>query len=367
MKYLSFLIKPASSICNLRCRYCFYEDESEKRAIKSMGIMTEQTAEKIILKAFEEIEPGGSISFMFQGGEPTLAGLDFYKRFLSLEKIYGRPDVHVSHAIQTNAMTITREWAEFFQKYNFLVGISLDGIQLIHDQNRVDVSGKGTWHHVISSLKLLEEYQLDINILCVVTAQTVDHTEAVWKTLSGLENHPLQFIPCLDPIESPRGNCQYSLTPKLYKDFLVRLFDCWYSDWKEGTYTSVRLFDDYLRILMGSSPSCCAASGTCGHYLVVEGDGSLYPCDFYVLDQWYMGNIHNCTIQEALNSTPSKKFVADGRKRPESCKKCKYLQICRGGCKRDWTDAHSNYYCSAYREFFDYALLKLQSIARNCI
>lgn len=364
MRSLTFLIKPASSLCNMRCRYCFYEDISHNRAQKQMGIMTETTAERLISEAFRAIAPGGMITFLFQGGEPTLAGLDFFRRFLALEKKYAKADIHCHHAIQTNGFCLTEEWCAFFREHHFLVGLSIDGTQAIHDSLRPDASGNGTWEKTVFALQLLDRFQVETNILCVVTAQVAKKAAQVYGSLTALGRHPMQFIPCLDPMEAERGTEFYSLKPDAYGKFLCSLFDCWYRDWKSGRYVSIRTFDDYLRILMRTSPSTCAASGACGSYLVAEGDGSLYPCDFYVLDQWRIGNIMEMGIQEALASPVSVRFVQEGAKPPESCRLCRYFPICRGGCRRDRTQQQTNYYCTSFQTFFAYSLPRLQEMAR---
>lgn len=364
MKSLTFLIKPASSLCNMRCRYCFYEDIADNRTQKHMGIMSDNTAERIISEAFRLVSPGGMITFMFQGGEPTLAGLDFFRNFLALEEKYAKAGVYCHHAIQTNGFCLTEEWAQFFREHKFLVGLSMDGTQAIHDNFRIDAAGHGTWEKTTKALNLLDQFQVETNILCVVTGQVAKKASQVYRALTQLGRHPMQFIPCLDPIEAERGKEFYSLKPDAYGKFLCNLFDCWYRDWKAGNYVSIRLFDDYLRILMRMNPSTCAAGGACGSYLVVEGDGSLYPCDFYVLDNWKIGNIMEMDVQEALASSASIRFVQEGTHRPEQCKSCRYFPICRGGCKRDWTQEHKNYYCTSFKTFFDYSLSRLQEMAR---
>ena len=364
MKSVTFLIKPASSLCDMRCRYCFYHDISDIREVRSMGIMAEDTAGALIRAAFAAVEPGGFVQFTFQGGEPTLAGLDFFRSFLALEERCRPRDVQVGHAIQTNGLHIDEEWARFLRQHRFLVGVSIDGNQAIHDAHRVDAAGKGTWDRVTAALALLDRHGVETNLLCVVSAVVAKNPQKVYASLRKLGGHPLQFIPCLDPMEASRGGESYSLKPEAYGRFLCGLFDCWYRDWKAGNYVSIRTFDDYLRILMGMPPSTCAASGSCGSYLVVEGDGSLYPCDFYVLDQWKIGNIRDMTVQEALNSPASRKFLEDGARRPEDCRNCPWLALCRGGCKRDWTQQRKNYYCSSFQTFFGYALPRLREMAR---
>lgn len=367
MNSLTFLIKPASSLCNMRCKYCFYEDIADNRVQKSMGMMTEDTAERIIREAFRLVSPGGSISFLFQGGEPTLAGLDFFQNFLALERKYAKPGVHCHHAMQTNGFRLDAQWAAFFREHQFLLGISMDGTQAIHDSLRIDATGAGTWEKTTAALRLLEQFHVETNILCVVTAQVAKKPHQVYKSLAQLGAHPVQFIPCLDPMENIRGSEFYSLTPEAYGKFLCGLFDCWYRDWKAGNYISIRTFDDYLRLLMRLPPSSCAASGACGSYLVVEGDGSLYPCDFYVLDEWKIGNIRDMHVEEALKNPVSLRFIREGAVRPESCGSCRYFPICRGGCKRDWTQQHTNYYCTSFKTFFDYSLPRLQEMARAAL
>lgn len=366
MKQLTFLVKPASSLCDLRCRYCFYEDISRCRKMKSMGIMKQETVESLLRAAAAECQVGDTIQVTFQGGEPTLAGLEFFQAFVGLEKKFIPSGVAIHHSIQTNGMAVDKAWAQFYKDNQVLVGLSLDGAREFHDPLRVDSQGKGTWKRAVESLALLDKAGVETNLLCVVTNQMARSPQKVYQSLKKLGNHPLQFIPCLDPLEVPRGSMPYSLSPQRYGRFLCGLFDCWYRDWQEGHYVSVRLFDDYLRILAGMLPSTCAASGACGSYLVVEGDGSLYPCDFFVLDEWYIGNIQEMGVKEAMCAPQSLRFLERGHIRPQACFTCPYASICRGGCPRDWTafgPQGENYYCPAFRQFFDYALPRLQQAA----
>lgn len=363
MSSVTFLVKPASGLCDLRCRYCFYRDISQLREVESAGMMQEDTARSLIKAGLEAAGAGGMVQFTFQGGEPTLAGLDFFRKFLEMEAEYRQSGQKIYHSLQTNGMTLDESWAAFLKKHQFLVGLSLDGNQAIHDSLRVTPGGTGTWQRVTDSLKLLDKYGVETSLLCVVTATVAKNPEKVYRTLQGLGNHPLQFIPCLDPMEEARGSEAYSLKPQVYGKFLCRLFDLWYRDWKEGRYTSIRTFDDYLRLLWGMPPSSCGASGRCGNYLVVEGDGSLYPCDFYVLDEWKLGNIRDTTVSQAMASPVNQRFRALREPMPEPCRSCPYLSLCRTGCLRDWTTARENYYCPSYRQFFGYALPRLREMA----
>lgn len=298
MKHNTFLVKPASSLCNLRCRYCFYDDVSNSRACKNMGLLSHEMAGELVEKAFAATEEGGSVHFLFQGGEPTLAGLDFFRFFLETERSMQR-NISVFHSIQTNGICLDEEWASFFKANSFLVGLSLDGTQENHDLYRLDAAGQGTWDKVTHALALLDVYRVETNLLCVVTGQLARKPQRAFKSLCELGQHNLQFIPCLDPLDTIGGQA-YSLTPELYGRFLCGVFDTWYQQLQRGNYISVRNFEDYLRILLGMPPTSCASSGSCGHYLAVEGDGSLYPCDFYVLDEWKLGNLSHCTVEGGI-------------------------------------------------------------------
>ena len=328
--------------------------------------MSLETARQLLQSGFDAVEPGGYIQILFQGGEPTLAGLDFFRGFLALEAELCPVDIRISHSIQTNGITLDEAWAKFFREHRFLVGLSLDGTRELHDKFRVDSQGKGSWNRVTRALTLLQRYQVETNLLCVVTGAMARSPQKVYQSLRKLGDHPLQFIPCLDPLDTQRGTMPHSLTAQGYGKFLCQLFDCWHQDLKNGTYVSIRNFDDYLRLMLGMPPGSCAASGACGSYLVAEGDGSLYPCDFFVLDQWCMGNISEISVTQALNSPKSLAFLEEGRSRPTACRTCPYVMLCRGGCKRDWIHSSvgaENYYCAAFRSFFDYALPRLQEAA----
>lgn len=365
MKNLDILIKPASGLCNMRCNYCFYDKLLSRSAEVRKSIMSEDVLEALIRKAFEEAEE--SISFTFQGGEPTLAGLEFFKYFTDCVKARCNPGMRVYFSIQTNGLLLNEQWCDFFLDHNFLVGLSIDGIPDLHDMNRIDMPGKGTYTRIAATYAMLQEKGVDTNILCVVTGQTALSSQAVYQGLKKLGCRYMQFIPCLDPPEKPRGCNPYSLTPDRYARFLKTVFDLWYRDWQDGNYYSVRLFDDYVRLAAGLTPATCATSGRCGLYAVAEADGSIFPCDFYVQDQWKLGNILEQPMRELLNGALSGAFIRESNIRPEACTACKYQKLCRGGCKRDWqlTGADlENYYCRAFRDFFDYAYDRLMLMGK---
>ena len=367
MRHISFLMKPASSLCNLRCRYCFYEDEAEHRAVKHMGVMTQETADALLSAAFAEIEPGGTVSFAFQGGEPTLAGLSFFRHFTGEARRLCPQRVRMDFSIQTNGMALDEQWAEFLRAEDFLVGLSIDGTKDLHELYRVDALGKGSWGRVTRALQLLQKAGVRVNALCVVTNQCARHPDQVWNSLRKLGLRFVQFIPCLDPLGEPRGQHSFSLQPETYGRFLCRCFDLWYRDWKRGDYCSVRLFEDHINLLLGEAPGTCATCGRCGSYFVVEGDGGVYPCDFYVLDRWRLGSLPAQTLSELDGGAVRAAFLDWGTQKPTECADCRWRLLCNGGCKRDWVEAPDgphNYYCEAFRALFAHAEPKMAEIAR---
>jgi len=367
MKYINFLIKPASSLCQLRCRYCFYEDIAENRAEGSMGMMTRETAQLLVDRAFEASERGGYVSFAFQGGEPTLAGLDFFRDFVAYVGEKCPPGVQTGFSIQTNGILVDDAWAKFFAQNGFLVGISMDGYKDLHDMNRVDAQGKATWNRVTKALEALKRNKAMYNALCVVTSACSRSPRKAYDGLKKLGVDYMQFISCLDPIGVERGSLAHSLTPDAYGKFLKQLFDVWFEDWRRGQYRSVRLFDDHVHMFTGRSAGTCSTCGRCGSYFVVEGDGGVYPCDFFVLDQWKMGTLQENTLEELANGDAAKKFLAWGLEKPEECAGCRWRSICNGGCKNDWyNDSEGkphNYFCESFKTYFEYAFPRLSTIA----
>lgn len=367
MKTVSLLIKPASGRCNLRCKYCFYEDVSEQRNCHDLGLMSEEILERMVSQAMETAEE--RVVFAFQGGEPMLRGLPFFQRFVELEEKYLRPSLQIEHAIQTNATLVDEEWAAFFRDHHFLVGVSLDGTRESHNMHRVDLKGKGSWDKCLRAAELLVKHGVEVNLLCVVTGQIARRAQAVYQNLKKLGFRYLQFIPCLDPLGEDRGNRPWSLRPERYVQFLCTLFDLWYRDWQVGDYVSIRLFDDYVHQLAGFGGGACATTGKCGEYFVVEGDGSVYPCDFFVLDEWRMGNLSETALDTLKDSPRATEFRCTGQGHPDECNDCPWLPLCNGGCRRDWVGQERNYHCAALKQFFEHAYPRLAQMAdleRQC-
>lgn len=367
MEFRSYLIKPASDLCNMRCRYCFYHDVAQNRTVQHMGRMTEAVADTLIAGAFDGAARDTTISFAFQGGEPTVRGLPYFRHFVEEVRRVNTRRLPVHFAIQTNGLALDEDWCRFLAENHFLVGVSIDGDKALHDAHRVDAQGDGTWNRVTANLRLLQKAGAEVNALCVVTRQCARSPQKVYRALQKLGLRYHQYIACLDPLEAQRGSLPFSLTPDAYGKFLCGLFDAWYRDWKAGTYTSIRYFEDLVHLLLGEPASTCATCGNCGAYCVAEGDGSVYPCDFFVLDQWRMGSVTEDGYDALLQAPAARRFLARGQERPLECQSCSYLRLCGGGCKRDWVEADGavhNYFCASFRALLSYALPRLTEIAR---
>lgn len=366
MPPLSLLIKPASGKCNLKCDYCFYMDEMAVRETADYGLMSEKTLEEMIKKAFDYAD--GHISFAFQGGEPTLVGLPFYKRFIELVQQYNTRKIIVNYAIQTNGTLLNEDWIKFFKSYRFLVGISLDGPRDIHDKFRRDCQGVGSHDKVMQIIGMLKTYGVDFNILCVVNQRVAKRAEDVYQFFKKHGFQYLQFIPCIEGYGSS-GDESYLLNPKTYGDFLIKVFDLWEKDIYARRFTSIRYFDNLLQIIAGYKPESCELLGFCSPSFVIESDGGIYPCDFYVTDEWRLGNIHEMSFKQITNRGSLITFIEESKIVQEPCKYCEFYKLCGGGCKRQReTGIHKvfmrNKFCLAYKEFLSNRLERLLKIYR---
>lgn len=370
MKSVSLLIKPAGALCNMRCRYCFYRDEEANRAAGPRELMTTETLEEVFRKTLPRA--AGRCAVAYQGGEPTLAGLDWFRTAVELERKYASPACAVEHSIQTNGLCLDREWTDFFAREKMLVGISLDGPKELHDENRVDAAGKGTYARVMRAVNLLKSSGAEFNVLSVVTARTCRSAGSVYGFFERNALAWQQYVPCLPPLETEPFAAPWALKPKDYAAFLRTQFDCWYRDVSAGRFRYNRYFDNLVGILAGRQPEACDMRGVCSPQLVVEADGSVYPCDFYCLDGFRLGNFRTDTLDEIEARREALGFLAASTAREAECGKCEWRALCRGGCRRRRTNSArpdalpgKDLFCEAYREFFPYAYERLCRLAAS--
>jgi len=346
----------------MRCRYCFYHDVAENREIESYGFMSAETAHILIDRAFEAAD---NICFAFQGGEPTLHGIDFFRDFTDYVKSKKPPNKTVTYALQTNGLLINGEFAEFFRKNHFLVGLSLDGTKEIHDMNRIDAKKNGTFTRIKKAAELLEKNGVEFNILSVVTDASAKRAEANYNFYKQNNFRFLQYIPQIAPFDVEDSSIP-SLSPENYGRFLCTLFDLWYRDFAAGNYISIRDFDNYCGMLMGKCHEICTMRGRCSCNLTVEANGNVYPCDFYVLDEYLLGNLHNNTVEEMVNSETAKKFIEQSNIEQEECASCKWRPLCRTGCRRykeplQRTGGYQ-YFCKSYKMFFEHCYDRMETV-----
>ena len=411
MKRFVIMIKPASSLCDMRCAYCFYHDVAASRQTASMGVMGRETAAALIKNVYCVLETGDEVTFAFQGGEPGLAGLDFYRFFTGEAKKASPSGVRTAYAIQTNGLTVDGAWCGFFKDNDFLVGLSMDGDAALHNQNRVDARGRGTYNRVAGAKKTLDRHGVPYNILCVLTAESARRATRIWNFIIKENIGHIQFIPCLESLganvsrsmelsdaanvaqppdpasganaaRSPDAAANAARSPdaaanaaqppdpasgavldgdRFYR-FYSELFPLWKSEAARGRLINVRLFEDIAGVYISGRGITCGISGRCMPQIVVEADGGAYPCDFYVLDKYRVADLSRQTLKEVFEAVVGCGFIGDKPEPPAVCAGCAYFSWCRGGCKRMARAVYGEH-CGMKR-FLDECLRELLSTYR---
>ena len=357
-KISSVLVKPAGPDCNMSCAYCFYLGKSDLYPDKKVHRMGESVLETMVQQVMSD--GGRHISFGWQGGEPMLMGLPFYQKAVDLQQRYGKKQI-VGNSLQTNGILVDRKWTKFLREYRFLVGLSLDGPEHVHNRYRLSRGGKNTWAWVTDTAKLLLDQGAAVNALVVVSDYSVDYPEEIYLFHKELGLNHMQFIPCVEADkEAAAGVAPFSVPAEKYGKFLTTLFDLWISDFAGGIpTTSIRFFESVFYSYVNQSPPECSLLEECGNYVVVEHNGDVFPCDFFVDPELKLGNVMEGSIMEMLNSRLQRNFGARKAELPEECLQCKWLKHCRGGCHKDRSKVISpdgkSYLCEAYRAFFEHA------------
>ena len=364
----SVLVKASGPDCNLNCKYCFYLKKSELFNETRVHRMDANIQEEMIKQIMEQ--SGESVSIAWQGGEPTLMGLDFYKKAIELEQKYGHGQM-VGNGLQTNGILLTSEWADFLKKYHWLVGISLDGPAFIHDHYRVDKLGNGTHKRVEDNAKMLLEKGVEVNAMCCVSNFSVKYPDELYNYYKNMGLNYIQFIPIVETdIKDPSKCADFSVDAVEYGNFLIRLFDLWLADFKNGQpTTSIRFIESYFFLYMNMEAPDCSLMKTCGPYVVIEHNGNVYSCDFFVEPEWKLGNVQHGRLIDFLNSKKQINFALRKSNISAKCRQCKWLSKCYGGCVKDRVkdpqDHHQPRFCTSFKMFLTHADPIFRTIAEQ--
>ena len=358
MTSITILIKPSSSACNLDCAYCFYKDVSKNRDTYNNGFMNFDTLENIVREALTlNIK---NVNFMFQGGEPTLVGIDFYKGLINFQEKYNINNTIITNSIQTNGINISEDFVMFLSLNNFLVGVSLDGPKYIHDFYRTNYKYYGSYDDIMIFILLLKKYNVDFNILSVVTKLSSKYISDIYSFYRENDFKYIQFIPCIKKFDFSISydSPDYYLDNETYLEFLDTLFSLWIEDLNNGNYIEIRNFMDYITVLKGNPPTSCGMGGFCSLHTVIESNGDVSPCDFYCVDKWKLGNINSSSLNSIRNNHKARDFFNRSLYLHKECKNCRVFKLCGGGCRRDlepYIDGvpSFNYKCGAIKSFLE--------------
>lgn len=366
------MAKPTGFRCNMKCDYCFYLEK--EHTLSSKNALPQRHMNEEVLQAFIQryiaAFPGENVEFTWQGGEPTTAGLAFYRRVLALQKRYANGK-QISNTLQTNGVLINAEWATFLADNRFLVGISVDGPQRLHDTYRHSTSGKTLFGNVVNAVSLFKRFGVDYNVLCVVNNVTAKEPLEVYRFITqALGARFVQFIPIVEQrVEATsRGELIYplysqakALTPwsvsgKEYGEFITAVFDYWVRHDVGEVY--VQLFDNALAAWAGEVPHLCVMQRTCGSGLVVEQNGDVYSCDHFVYPEYRLGNLLETPLSKLAWSRQQQKFGQQKANLSEPCLQCDWRFACQGGCPKHRIiksgPGWHNHLCEGYKILFSH-------------
>jgi serine-type anaerobic sulfatase-maturating enzyme len=385
------LAKPAGAACNLGCQYCFFLSKENLYPARESPLMDEATLESYIRQLMQS-SPGPQVEVSWQGGEPMLRGLDFYRRSVQLAEQYRGPHQRVLHTIQTNGTLIDDEWAAFFKENGYLVGVSLDGPRALHDAYRVNKRGEGSFDDVLRGWNCLQKHGVDVNILCTIHAANADHPLDVYRFFrDDLQAQYIQLIPIVErataetiaaanqgwgglkgsdrPLYTQDGTLvtRRSVKAGKFGNFLIAIFDEWVR--RDVGKVYVTTFDVALGSWLGQHNACIVAP-TCGSSLVLEHNGDVYSCDHYVEPDHLLGNIKETMLKTLVASEKQRRF---GQSKydtlPQYCRKCPVLFACYGECPRNrfirtpTGEGGLNYLCEGYKAFFTHIDKPMKTMA----
>lgn len=369
-KPMYIMLKPAGSLCNMRCQYCYYLEKGQMYKEDKNRVISDSMLETFI-KNYIESQTLPQVLFTWHGGETLMRPVSFYKRALELQRYYagGR---QIDNCIQTNGTLITEEWCKFFKENNFLVGVSIDGPQEFHDEYRKTASGGPSFQKVMKGIQLLNKYGVEWNALAVANDFNADYPLDFYHFFKEIGCHFIQFTPIVERkvnrtdgltlapgMEEGGELLDFSVTPEQWGTFLCEIFDEWVRN-DVGDYY-IQLFDATLANWVGQVPGVCTMAEECGHAGVMEYNGDVYSCDHFVFPEYRLGNLGERSLYELMNSEKQKEFAKNKKKRlPQQCLECEFLFACHGECpknrfvKDEYGNPGLNYLCKGYKMFFDH-------------
>jgi len=352
------LIKPAGSRCNLRCKYCFYYDND--RFFAPPGdqrgkVMSLETMDRLVKELLAYRMPQSILCW--QGGEPTLCGLDFFRAVIEAEKRHGVAGQTVGNALQTNGVLLTPDWCRFLAQYQFLVGLSLDGPRKLHEANR----GK-SFDKVMQAAQMMRDHRVEFNILCVVSRANARHGAEVYDWLVAQGFNEIQFIPAREV--GPDGRpLPFSVGGEEFGDFLIAAFERWLR--RDVGVVNERIFNCLMGYFARGEPNLCTFRAHCGEYMAVERGGELFPCDFYIQPEHKLGDLGERPLHEFYAEVRPRGFGRLKAQVDAGCRECEWFPMCHGGCPRDREPSGRNALCAGYRKFFSVAAPKLEGLVKQ--
>ncbi len=376
--------KPIGPRCNIACEYCYYLEKEKLYPAEKKFRMGPDILKSYISQLIETSREAGmaEVSFTWQGGEPTILGVDYFRQIIALQEKYAPEGIQITNSLQTNGILLDDEWGQFLNENGFLVGISIDGPKKIHDRYRLDRAGRPTFDAVMRGLEVLQRHNVEHNVLTVVNRANAGKGKEIYKFLKGLGIEYMQFIPIVERAQNgalagaPQmdidpGNAvtPWSVSPRSYGKFLTEIFDIWFRH--DIGRTFVQFFDAQLGMWMGHGSSLCVFAENCGAGLAIEHDGTLYSCDHYVYPEYRLGNLTETSLRELVWAKRQREFGTDKTNGlTAQCKACSFKFACNGGCPKhrfakakDGEDGH-NYFCESHTMFFRHAESRLQRMAQ---
>lgn len=365
------MLKPAGSLCNLRCKYCYYLEKGQLYKENRNQIITDELLEKFI-RDYIESQTTPQVLFTWHGGETLMRPVAFYRKALELQRYYAQGR-QIDNCIQTNATLLTDEWCRFFKENNFLVGVSIDGPQEFHDEYRRTASGGPSFQKVMKGINLLNKHSVEWNALAVVNDFNADYPLDFYHFFKEIGCRYIQFTPIVErkvvrqdgltlaPGMQEEGELiDFSVTPEQWGNFLCTIFDEWVRN-DVGNYY-IQLFDATLANWVGVAPGICSMAEECGHAGVMEYNGDVYSCDHFVYPEYRLGNLSEHTLYQLMNSDKQQEFSRNKKNRlPQECRECEFLFACHGECPKNrfvrdcYGNPGMNYLCKGYMQFFRHA------------